>query len=947
MQADAHYPYLIMNLLLSFWRRYCLFLCALPWLGSFAFAAGPSLSTSPDGILINAGVAGQFTLETPRLKMRSDDYDGQKAAVTVTDATHAMLKYPEGLTIEITISGSKIHYNYGQPSDATYGLRFTILVPIRFNADGQYAFASEIYKPFPRLLDKQFLYQGNDGPFRLKDVSGEGFSVQTSGGWQELSDLRLFNWATFAYFFTYEFKAHSGETALDIEIGPLTSDSSAAPNAAPKFIVDRFGQSINRTYSGKITSDQDLKDDIAKDQAYLKGLSEAPRDAFGGMPGSGEKFGLKKTGFFHLGKVGPRDVFVTPEGNAFFQLSVCSFDPYGDHTLVRGREKIFEWLPSTTDNFAAAWYPGMPGVVSFYTTNWVRKYDLPFDPEKWIQLATTRLRKWGFNSSGAFSGRTDAARTPTFPCTPMLPLEVWSAPGFKAMQGIDRMIDPFEPNFEKAVDAAFAKIVAPMANNPYIIGYFLGNEQLFENVIKLVPVQKSDSPSKQKLVQWLNTKYEGKIAKFNTAWAPKAPFTNFDELVNAPLFITTPAAEGDTHQFIDLYLETYYSTVTRLFRKYDPNHLLLGNRWQPGTSNSEKLVRIAAKYMDVISVNYYSYAIDEDFLKRIHSWSNDRPMLLSEWHFTSGERGMGGLREVATQKERGLAYRNYVESSAMLPFVIGSQWFSYSDQPVTGRWFEGFNGEAANIGLVDVADRPYYDFVAECKKTNDAIYDVMFGKRPPFHFDDPRFAAKPAGRKTLIVPRALPGLKLDGTTQNWPGIPPEAISPKNLTMGTHDPDFSASFRLCWDDQNLYVIAEVKDKTPLSNARSGTDLWQGDGLELFIGAESITKPGELLSSDRQLLLGASPTPQSFVANSPTQPQGIKMVTVKGSDGYTIEASIPWAALGIKPESGKEILFDLAVDNADDGKTRTRQWIWNGSDRNSSDRGAWGKARLITN
>jgi hypothetical protein len=36
-----------------------------------------TLTTSPDGILINAGIAGQFTFEAPHLTKAADDYDGE------------------------------------------------------------------------------------------------------------------------------------------------------------------------------------------------------------------------------------------------------------------------------------------------------------------------------------------------------------------------------------------------------------------------------------------------------------------------------------------------------------------------------------------------------------------------------------------------------------------------------------------------------------------------------------------------------------------------------------------------------------------------------------------------------------------------------------------------------------------------------------------------------
>ena len=95
------------------------------------------------------------------------------------------------------------------------------------------------------------------------------------------------------------------------------------------------------------------------------------------------------------------------------------------------------------------------------------------------------------------------------------------------------------------------------------------------------------------------------------------------------------------------------------------------------------------------------------------------------------------------QTERGLAYRNYVEQSAATGHVVGIEWFLALDQACTGRFFEGFNGEAANTGLVNVADRPYREFLTEVMKTNESVYDVLLGSRPPFAFNDPRFAVHP------------------------------------------------------------------------------------------------------------------------------------------------------------------------------------------------------------
>jgi hypothetical protein len=119
-------------------------------------------------------------------------------------------------------------------------------------------------------------------------------------------------------------------------------------------------------------------------------------------------------------------------------------------------------------------------------------------------------------------------------------------------------------------------------------------------------------------------------------------------------------------------------------------------------------------------------------------------MILSEFFWgSSKESGLTGGRELPTQQQRGLAYRNYVEQSAALGFVVGIEWFTLVDQSVSGRWFQGFDGERANTGVLSVTDRPWRAVLDEMMKTNYGIYKVELNGQPPFVFDDPRFKNKP------------------------------------------------------------------------------------------------------------------------------------------------------------------------------------------------------------
>jgi hypothetical protein len=136
----------------------------------------------------------------------------------------------------------------------------------------------------------------------------------------------------------------------------------------------------------------------------------------------------------------------------------------------------------------------------------------------------------------------------------------------------------------------------------------------------------------------------------------------------------------------------------------------------------------------------------------------------------------------------------------------------------------------------------------------------------------------------------------------------------------------ASFKLCWDDTNLYLLAHVADSTPMRNAYRGDTIWSGDGIELFVGYEQVGEPGPLLFTDRQILLSAGRADSGYqwhFVRATAQPD-CAMVVLPDVDGkgYTLETSLPFAAFGFTPREGLEILFDLAVDDSADGNSMSQ-------------------------
>ena len=679
---------------------------------------------------------GKFTLNYPILIGERWD-QGRKPIERSVSGNTAVIKFDAGARIDVALQPSTGVLTLTPahiPGDVRK-IRLDMLIDFGFANGGSWKAGDGPETAFPaEKPTKPHLLQATADSFALRDFEGARLRLAVPPlSFQQLTDNREWGWKVFAWQCSASY--HAGASPLQVKI------TFSPPTVPAQPLVDRFGQSTRIDFPAKVKSEDELKKDVQVDAEYYANLHPPTRDTYGGLPDSREKLSLKATGFFHVEKKGEW-ILVDPAGNAFFHLGVCGFNPSDDYTYFKGREQIYEWLPAHDGEFESAFHPNSywnPNVFSFHLVNTIRKYGRPYEPAAYTTRMIERVRKWGFNSAGAFgAGDEGARRQARFPYVASLPLSVWE--GFPEVPGAQGAFDPFDEKLRARCDQNFAERIAPHANDPLLIGYFLNNEPLYENLPGAIAALNSQHPCKRRLAQMLEEKYKT-LAAFNRAW--ETAFASFAEVAERGLPVKTDAAKADMQEFTGLFLETYFRLVADTFHKYDTNHLLIGNRFQPGTINNEQLCRISGQYMDVVSFNYYTYHLDKDFLKRIYGWTGGRPMFLSEFYYDSPkDSGLpGGGKDVNSQLERGLAYRNYVEQAATLGFVVGIEWFTLIDQSVSGRFFDKYNGENGNTGLIAVTDRPWKVMLGEMMQCNDHIYQIQFGERAPFVFDDPRFKA--------------------------------------------------------------------------------------------------------------------------------------------------------------------------------------------------------------
>jgi hypothetical protein len=474
--------------------------------------------------------------------------------------------------------------------------------------------------------------------------------------------------------FMMEFPAKN--PTIDIKNIKLTMEPEDSI-LSPIPLVDEFGQWIPAEWTGKAHTIDELKSAWNDEDKSLQ-PGDINTSRFGGFL----DVKVKGTGYFRVEKIDGKWWFVDPDGYLFFSTGSNGMHAGGSFSRVEGREYIYAAFPPTDLTGGDR----RVGKGAFFSWNLYRRFGTDFY-QKWQDLTVRRMDNWGLNTVGNWS---DAQLGRSQRKAAVATLGGW---GFSAQtMGLP---DVYAPDYAANIDASAKRQCEPRKTDPYLLGYFVGNEPAWPGrELELVKVilEAEPSPMQDALKKYL--------------------------------------AKGDNPERRKAFIYDTYIKATKLIsdaiRKYDPNHLNLGLRF--GSTPPEELTYASAKVgFDVYSINVYAYSIDHARLDRINDITG-LPVIVGEFHFGAPERGLApGLGQVINQEERGAAYSYYVENAAAHPNIIGAHWFQWWDQPPTGRQ----DGENYNIGWVDVTDRPYTELTNAAKETFKRLLDVHSGKEPP------------------------------------------------------------------------------------------------------------------------------------------------------------------------------------------------------------------------
>ena len=449
--------------------------------------------------------------------------------------------------------------------------------------------------------------------------------------------------------------------------------------------IDKFGQSIRMDYPEKVSSLEELQSQWRAEEAEEVSTEQYNYSRYGGYL----QRKVKATGFFRTELIDGKWWFVDPEGYAFLSVGVDCVAPGhgGDIRDYDKRAAIYEAVPPEDEVPSFKWRDQ----VSYSLGQWnqYRRFGKDWRA-KANELIIKRMDKWGLNTIANWSDREVIAMNKK--------AFLLSFGGIGQEASLMGLADVYAPEFKPTVEKSISRMVSANVDNPWLIGYFVGNEPAWideEPRLCQLILDGPDRPIKAALKRYIEKNGDS------------------DELRRA---------------FIYDSFDKFLATVQSTFKKYDPHHLNLGMRFASPDAVSDALLRICGKHFDVFSFNSYSLSPGKETLDRAYDILGI-PLMVGEYHFGTVDRGLAqSLRQTRCQAERAECYRFYTENAYSHPAFIGTGYFQWCDQDITGR----FDGENYNCGLIDVTDRPYKEQVEAMMETARRLYRVHCGELEPY-----------------------------------------------------------------------------------------------------------------------------------------------------------------------------------------------------------------------
>ncbi|MGC9328653.1 MAG: hypothetical protein ACP5I1_13540 [Candidatus Hinthialibacter sp.] len=485
-------------------------------------------------------------------------------------------------------------------------------------------------------------------------------------------------------------------------------------------LLDEMGQSTIHDWPGKTCCTANLMQRLKRQLASAE--EKTWPESFSRWGGWTKKK-LEGSGYFATHHDGKRWWLVDPDGYLYWSAGMDCVRS-GIDAFTGGLETALSWIPDPAEGYGDAL--SHRGFVNYLAANFIRAFGAEQWHDNWAKISLSILKEYGFNTVANWS-EWQIAREAKFPYVRPLSTHLSSTP--KIYRDFP---DVYHSNFLNDAKR-YGEQLKDTLGDPSMIGYFLMNEPTWgfstESPAAGMLFNSPRCETRKKLAEFLGKRYANAEA-LSQAWKIK---TTFDQVADGEWKTRlTEEAKKDLYGFSEIMVERFFKMLSDACKAVDPHHLNLGIRYQ---GVPPKWTVPGMKSFDVFSMNCYRDHVPLDVCKEINDLLN-RPVMIGEFHFGALDVGLPspGLVHVSNQKDRGRAYRYYVENAAANPYCVGTHYFTLYDQSAMGR----FDGENYNIGFLDICNKPYEEICESARTAHQKMHEIASGVEPPFE-DKPEY----------------------------------------------------------------------------------------------------------------------------------------------------------------------------------------------------------------
>jgi hypothetical protein len=338
--------------------------------------------------------------------------------------------------------------------------------------------------------------------------------------------------------------------------------------------------------------------------------------------------------------------------------------------------------------------------------------------QNWIEQETNYLKQLGFNGAGAWS-HSDLIRNSSAPLPYTVivsPMGAYKSQHLKNYGGTYEqagwqgyrydLVMVFDPEFDTYIESSIS-VISKYKTDKNLVGYYTDNELPWKNdaldrhLKYLSPVEAGYIAAKK----WLDER-KGKNATLSD--------------IN----------DTDRIEFLGYYFETYMKKVTDGLKKYDPNHMYLGCRFNQEAEelSNAKIFEIAGKYMDIVSINHYrKWEPIQTQMANWERWSG-KPFIITEWYTKGEDSGLpnntGAGWNVPTQQDRGYFYQNFTIELLKSKVCVGWHWFKYQDNDPLDLTTDPSNRDS-NKGIINSNYEYYTPLIENMEAINNHAFQLI------------------------------------------------------------------------------------------------------------------------------------------------------------------------------------------------------------------------------